>query len=169
MTPHLLDCLTQAVEIRFNGGTFAQDFLLDCDAPSGLIDIFNNVFEKEYKLEDTARGTYYFKLKPSHLRKKYDVPAVVGIFYCFQYAKEYVPHYLGWVPEDPEYNPYWVFNSKRSNNDKYERVSIYGDTYYDTPQEAYIDLINSWYENGIYEHDNLVNERDSNDANEDGY
>jgi len=169
MTPHLLDCLTQAVEIRFNGAIFAQDLLLDEGAPKGLIDIFNKVCKEGYKLQDGARGTFYFKLKPSHLRKKYDVPAVVGIFSYFKYAEGYTPYYLGWVLEDPEYSPYWVFNSKRNNKDRYERVSVYGYTYYDTPQEAYIDLIKNWYENGIYEHDNLINERDSNDANEDGY
>lgn len=161
MTPHILDCLTQAVNLRFKGATFAQDLLLDWSAPQTLIDIFNNVFEKEYKMEDSARGSYYFKLGCSKYRKEDQVPPVKGIFSYMVFISD---RPLGWtyVAEG-----FWTFKSIVDSEKV--GVNLYGDIYYKTPEEAYIDLIKNWYENGIYPEDNIINERESNDANEDGY
>ncbi len=166
MTPHILDCLTQAVNLRFKGATFAQDFLLDGSAPQTLIDIFNNVFEKEYKLEETPKGSYYFKLHCKKYRKEDRIPAIIGMFTIFKY-EEYVPE-IGWNLKGFEEERTWGLDVKVGEYE-YVRLSSYGDDYYWTPQEAYIDLIKCWYENGIYPEDNIINERDSNGANEDGY
>lgn len=165
MTPQLLDCLTQAVNLRFKGATFAQDLLLDEGVPQELIDIFNNVFEKEYKMEDSARGSYYFKLVNSKHRKQDEIPAVIGMFDTWDF-KEFIPE-PGWQQIEDMYGDYWILHVFA--NEKYSYLSGYGETYYDSPEKAYIDLISKWYENGIYPEDNIIKERESNDANEDGY